>query len=137
MNTNQNTDRDMAEAATVILTREGAVIVEPWDPLYREKELRIAPDPLPSSILPVGEPFSRIWYDGNSDSGSIRFGIHPISDLGFIRFGIWDSSDLGFGISDFGFKGKEYDAYLDAFLHKYGGASILRKTSYAGQERHP
>ena len=134
MNTSQNTDRDAAEAATVILTREragsvqvyllqrspeeglagnlegkiplspptlvtlhellkyphindlqtesrhrpwgqailprlvplakGAVIVEPWDPLYREKELRIAPDPLPSLILPVGEPFSRIWYDG-------------------------------------------------------------------------
>lgn len=43
---------------------KGAVIVEPWDRLYREKELCIAPDPLPSSILPVGEPFSRIWYDG-------------------------------------------------------------------------
>jgi hypothetical protein len=42
----------------------GAVIVEPWDPKYREKEIRIDPDDLPNSILPVGEPFSRIWYDG-------------------------------------------------------------------------
>ena len=43
---------------------KGAVIVEPWDPQYREKEIRIALDALPTSILPVGEPFSRIWYDG-------------------------------------------------------------------------
>jgi len=44
---------------------KGAVIVEPWDPLYREKDIHIAPDHLPTSILPVEEPFSRIWYDGN------------------------------------------------------------------------
>jgi 8-oxo-dGTP pyrophosphatase MutT (NUDIX family) len=43
---------------------KGAVIVEPWDPQYHEKEIQIAPDALPASILPVGEPFSRIWYDG-------------------------------------------------------------------------
>ena len=43
---------------------KGAIIVEPWDPQYREKEIRIALDALPTSILPVGEPFSRIWYDG-------------------------------------------------------------------------
>jgi len=43
---------------------KGAVIIEPWDPLYRDKEIRIAPDSLRHSILPVGEPFSRIWYDG-------------------------------------------------------------------------
>ena len=44
---------------------KGAVIVEPWDPMYREKEIRIAPDHLPASILPVGKGFSRIWYDGS------------------------------------------------------------------------
>jgi 8-oxo-dGTP pyrophosphatase MutT (NUDIX family) len=42
----------------------GAVIVEPWDPQYREKEIKINPDDLPHSILPVGSAFSRIWYDG-------------------------------------------------------------------------
>ena len=43
---------------------KGAVIVEPWDPQYADKEIRIAIDALPASILSVGEPFSRIWYDG-------------------------------------------------------------------------
>ena len=43
---------------------KGAVIVEPWDPQYTEKEIQISPDALPDSILPVGEPFSRIWFDG-------------------------------------------------------------------------
>jgi 8-oxo-dGTP pyrophosphatase MutT (NUDIX family) len=43
---------------------QGAVIVEPWDPNYREKEICMDRDVLPNSILPVGEPFSRIWYDG-------------------------------------------------------------------------
>ncbi len=47
----------------VPLTR-GAVIVEPWDPQYREKEICIDLDHLPTSILPVGQAFSRIWYDG-------------------------------------------------------------------------
>ena len=42
----------------------GAVIVEPWDPQYREKEICIDLDDLPNSILPVGKAFSRIWYDG-------------------------------------------------------------------------
>jgi 8-oxo-dGTP pyrophosphatase MutT (NUDIX family) len=43
---------------------QGAVIVEPWDPHYREQEIRIDPDGLPNLILPVGKTFSRIWYDG-------------------------------------------------------------------------
>lgn len=43
---------------------KGAVIVEPWDPQYDDKKIRIAIDALPASILSVGEPFSRIWYDG-------------------------------------------------------------------------
>jgi 8-oxo-dGTP pyrophosphatase MutT (NUDIX family) len=43
---------------------KGAVIIEPWDPQYHDTEIRIAADALPSSLLPVGEPFSRIWYDG-------------------------------------------------------------------------
>ena len=44
---------------------KGAVIVEPWDPQYREKEICIDLDHLPTSILPVGQAFSRIWYDGH------------------------------------------------------------------------
>ena len=43
---------------------QGAVIVEPWDPQYGEKEIHISLKALPASILPVGEPFSRIWFDG-------------------------------------------------------------------------
>ena len=43
---------------------KGAVIVEPWDPQYREKEIHISLNALPASLLPVGEPFSRIWFDG-------------------------------------------------------------------------
>ena len=43
---------------------KGAVIVEPWDPHYRDKEICIAHDDLPASVVPVGMPFSRIWYDG-------------------------------------------------------------------------
>jgi 8-oxo-dGTP pyrophosphatase MutT (NUDIX family) len=43
---------------------KGAVIVEPWDPQYLEEEIRIDPRQLPTAVLPVGEPFSRIWYDG-------------------------------------------------------------------------
>ena len=43
---------------------KGAVIVEPWDPMYREKEIVIDPEDLAASVLAVGEPFSRIWYDG-------------------------------------------------------------------------
>ena len=42
---------------------QGAVIVEPWDPHYPEKEIRIDLDELPNLILPVGSAFSRIWYD--------------------------------------------------------------------------
>jgi 8-oxo-dGTP pyrophosphatase MutT (NUDIX family) len=43
---------------------KGAVIVEPWDPMYREKEIVIDPEDLAVSVLAVGESFSRIWYDG-------------------------------------------------------------------------
>ena len=43
---------------------KGAVIVEPWDPQYHDREIRVELESLPEAILPVGEPFSRIWYDG-------------------------------------------------------------------------
>jgi 8-oxo-dGTP pyrophosphatase MutT (NUDIX family) len=42
----------------------GAVIVEPWDPLYGQADLQIDPAALPQRLLPVGAPFSRLWHDG-------------------------------------------------------------------------
>jgi hypothetical protein len=39
----------------------GAVIVEPWDPLY-SKELEIDDSDLERAVVPMGEPFSRIGY---------------------------------------------------------------------------
>lgn len=41
---------------------KGAVIVEPWDSMYGHKEIHINSDQLSNAILPVGKPFSRIWY---------------------------------------------------------------------------
>jgi 8-oxo-dGTP pyrophosphatase MutT (NUDIX family) len=42
----------------------GAVIVEPWDPMYDRADLRIEADQLAECLLPVGAPFSRLWNDG-------------------------------------------------------------------------
>jgi 8-oxo-dGTP pyrophosphatase MutT (NUDIX family) len=42
---------------------EGAVIVEPWDPMYHQKEIKISLEDLPASVLPVGKSFSRLWLD--------------------------------------------------------------------------
>lgn len=42
----------------------GTVIIEPWDPMYGQEDLRIAADELPQRLLPAGAPFSRLWNDG-------------------------------------------------------------------------
>jgi 8-oxo-dGTP pyrophosphatase MutT (NUDIX family) len=42
----------------------GAVIIEPWDPMYDQTDLRIGADKLSECRLPVGAPFSRLWNDG-------------------------------------------------------------------------
>jgi len=42
---------------------KGAVIVEPWDPMYSQEEIHIDLDELPASVLPVGKSFSKIWLD--------------------------------------------------------------------------
>ena len=39
----------------------GALIVEPWDPMYASAEISIDVAVLEQRVLPVGEPFSRIW----------------------------------------------------------------------------
>jgi 8-oxo-dGTP pyrophosphatase MutT (NUDIX family) len=42
----------------------GAIIIEPWDPMYAQTDLRIGAEKLPERLLPVGESFSRLWNDG-------------------------------------------------------------------------
>ena len=42
---------------------EGAVIVEPWDPMYHQKVINIDPEDLPTSVLLLGTSCSRIWLD--------------------------------------------------------------------------
>ena len=39
----------------------GAIIVEPWDPMYSQ-EVEVNERKLESALLPVGEAFSRVWY---------------------------------------------------------------------------
>jgi 8-oxo-dGTP pyrophosphatase MutT (NUDIX family) len=49
----------------VIPVERGAVILEPWDPMIHEKEMEFDLATLMKLILPVGEPFSRLWlYEG-------------------------------------------------------------------------
>jgi 8-oxo-dGTP pyrophosphatase MutT (NUDIX family) len=49
----------------VIPLEEGALILEPWDPMINEKNLGLDLAALKELVLPVGEPFSRLWlYEG-------------------------------------------------------------------------
>lgn len=43
----------------------GAVILEPWDPMYSREKVVINIKSLPKKVLPVGEPFSRLWRHEN------------------------------------------------------------------------
>jgi 8-oxo-dGTP pyrophosphatase MutT (NUDIX family) len=54
---------DQALLPRLIPLEKGAVIVEPWDPMYSSAEINIYPNDLAASVLPVGESFSRIWFD--------------------------------------------------------------------------
>ena len=40
--------------------RKGAVIIEPWDPMHGQ-DIEIDPGGLKDKVVPLGEPFSRIW----------------------------------------------------------------------------
>jgi 8-oxo-dGTP pyrophosphatase MutT (NUDIX family) len=40
---------------------KGAVILEPWDPMIHKEDVEFDPATLKSLVLPVGEPFSRLW----------------------------------------------------------------------------
>jgi 8-oxo-dGTP pyrophosphatase MutT (NUDIX family) len=49
----------------VIRIEKGAVILEPWDPMIHEKDVEFDIPTLKKLVLPVGEPFSRLWlYEG-------------------------------------------------------------------------
>jgi hypothetical protein len=49
----------------VIPVEKGAVILEPWDPMIHEREVRFDLTALKKLVVPVGEPFSRLWlYEG-------------------------------------------------------------------------
>jgi len=49
----------------LVPVEKGAVILEPWDPMIGEKDLRFDVAALKTAVLPVGEPFSRLWlYEG-------------------------------------------------------------------------
>jgi 8-oxo-dGTP pyrophosphatase MutT (NUDIX family) len=39
-----------------------AVIIEPWDAHYNKTNIQFDPSELENALLPVGEPFSRLWY---------------------------------------------------------------------------
>jgi hypothetical protein len=45
----------------VFRQEKGAVIVEPWDPMIHKEDVEFDPATLKSLVLPVGEPFSRLW----------------------------------------------------------------------------
>jgi len=51
-------------APRLVPLERGAVIVEPWDPEFGQEEIRIRSAGLERSVLPAGEHFSRIWFDG-------------------------------------------------------------------------
>jgi len=49
----------------LVPVEKGAVILEPWDPMIHEKDLEFDLATLKTLVLPVGEPFSRLWlYEG-------------------------------------------------------------------------
>lgn len=48
----------------LIPLEKGSVLIEPWDAQYHQPHVEIAAAGLKNAVLPAGEPFSRIWYDG-------------------------------------------------------------------------
>lgn len=46
----------------LVSLEKGAVILEPWDPLRYEKDVRLDPEVLKDAVLPAGAPFSRIFF---------------------------------------------------------------------------
>lgn len=48
----------------LVPVENGAVIIEPWDPLYRQDGIAFDPQKLGKAILPIEAPFSRLWLNG-------------------------------------------------------------------------
>ena len=48
----------------LIPLEKGSVLIEPWDIQYHQPHIEIDAADLKNALLPAGEPFSRIWYDG-------------------------------------------------------------------------
>lgn len=48
----------------LIPMKKGGLILEPWDPEYRQTDIRIDPERFQQSVLPATSPFSRLWYNG-------------------------------------------------------------------------
>lgn len=61
-------DRGWGEAIFPVLVPlgegRGAIILEPWDPMYGRNDVPLDAAELPQRVLPVGAPFSRLWNDG-------------------------------------------------------------------------
>jgi 8-oxo-dGTP pyrophosphatase MutT (NUDIX family) len=54
---------DEARLPRLVRVPDGALILEPWDPMISE-EISVDTKVLESAVLPLGEPFSRLWYHG-------------------------------------------------------------------------
>ena len=54
---------DPIEPRVVPMAR-GFMIIEPWDPMYHHKEIKIQKTRLDPYLLNPEEPFSRLWNDG-------------------------------------------------------------------------
>ena len=46
----------------MVVSRDATLIIEPWDHQYDQDNITVDVDALPKAILPVGEPFSRLWH---------------------------------------------------------------------------
>jgi 8-oxo-dGTP pyrophosphatase MutT (NUDIX family) len=42
---------------------QGAILVEPWDPMYQRRRIPVEMQDFRRAVLDVGQPFSRLWYD--------------------------------------------------------------------------
>ncbi|MBW1997992.1 MAG: hypothetical protein JRJ29_08530 [Deltaproteobacteria bacterium] len=45
----------------LVRLQDGALILQPWDPQRHADPMEIDPKELEKAVLPVGEPFSRLW----------------------------------------------------------------------------
>jgi len=54
----------------------GTLILEPWDPMYSKKKVAINAESLPQKVLPVGQPFSRLWRH-KDECQPVSAGIQP------------------------------------------------------------